>query len=150
MIVLAAAMIARTLDGAPLGTAASPLRRIIAVLPGTVGVFETGSVGIWDQGFEGGALTGGDCVQTCGVSCGSPWSGCCGCCAGGVQLLLSQLLSCQLGSLSPSCQWLAEATETKVSEASTDTSASASAKRIGIHLFIRTNQEFLNSVGALS
>src|SRR3954464_1808293 len=82
MIVFAAAMIARTLAGAPLGTAASPLRRIIAVLPGTVGVFETGSVGIWDQGFEGGALTGGDCVQTCGFSCGSPWSGCCGCCAG--------------------------------------------------------------------
>src|SRR5690348_5865768 len=78
MIWLAAVMIARTRAGAPVGTAARPFRRIIAVFPATVGVFETGSAGIDDQGLPGcGLLPCGE-VGPCGVpgvSGGSPWNG---------------------------------------------------------------------------
>src|SRR5438270_5651005 len=51
MIWLAAVMIARTAAGAPFGTAARPLRRIMAVWPGTLGVFATGSAGMLDHGL---------------------------------------------------------------------------------------------------
>src|SRR3954451_9109707 len=66
MIVLAALMIARTCAGAPFGIAARPLRRIIAVLPATVGVFEMGKAGIDDHG---------SLFQSVGASCGSPCPG---------------------------------------------------------------------------
>src|SRR5690349_2232192 len=107
MIALAALMMARTRAGAPVGMAARPLRRIIAVLPATVGVFETGSAGIEFHGLSCcGALTGGDWFQTDGVSGALPWLGSqpCGCgagagagsWAGGVQVW---------SWLSPSFQW---------------------------------------------
>src|SRR3954452_18393275 len=103
MIVFAALMIARTRAGAPLGIAARPLRRIIAFLPATVGVFETGSSGIDDHGLEWPPpeLVGGVWFQIDGVSCGSPWfvsQVCCCCWGAGSVLGASQVWSWSCGS----------------------------------------------------
>src|SRR3954452_9175940 len=118
MMVFAALMIARTRAGAPFGTAARPLRRIITVLPETVGVFATGNSGIEDHGLSS---CGGDWFQVVGVSCGSPWlgfqpllgfhCGCCGCCCG-------CWWSPGLSQLSPPSQWwCAEAAGARTSAA---------------------------------
>src|SRR3954468_11814745 len=104
MIVLAALMIARTFAGAPFGIAARPLRRIIAVLPETVGVFDTGSAGIDDHGSRAGVLTGGLWFQIGGFSWVSPsgpgWS-----CVGWSSVGWSYVgWESQLSSRSPPCQ----------------------------------------------